>query len=356
MLRATRQSVDALITGSGFARVTRQYVDVLIDPTLLYGDAADVLEFVDGAEAVLIHAVTQDVGLSDSIAFTHIWVRPVEDDLGLIETLDVRGPIYVTINHNLGLDHLPAGHLAVQNVSAESVIWFQYKAARVQTAFVENTVTFSDVVYRLHPSADVLSLTQEALVGKGKSAENELIFTQVVIPGAVFRRSVTNDLALLQSGTYQLIGPCTLKQYDPFIGFGAVITEPTPTLGLATFTLTYPYVDPTTTLVLRSPAFGDRDQIGFTRINRQTRGGTLIVFADSIWPKTQTLQVEVSGLRQAQADDFLAFVGESLGKEIGLLDHENRQWRGLIMDPDTPIANPERGEYTISFQFEGELC
>ena len=121
-------------------------------------------------------------------------------------------------------------------------------------------------------------------------------------------------------------------------------------------TLTFPYVAPTNTLVLRNPEFANKDSLNFNRINRTTRGGTLVVFADSQWPKTQTLALEVRALKPLQADDLIDFFDQSLGLEVGLLDHEGRQWQGIITDPETPVINPERGDYSASFTFEGVLC
>ncbi len=119
--------------------------------------------------------------------------------------------------------------------------------------------------------------------------------------------------------------------------------------------MTYPYVTPTTTVVLRNPEFGNRERLGFNRINRETRGGSLIVFADPQWPKIKTVQVTLNSLSADQAADLKAFLRESLGKEIGLLDYENRQWRGIITNPDTEVANPGRCDYTAILEFEGDL-
>ena len=58
----------------------------------------------------------------------------------------------------------------------------------------------------------------------------------------------------------------------------------------------------TDTLVLRAPEFGNKDRLQFNRISRETRGGTLIVYADPMWPKTQTLVLTFSALKPAQAE------------------------------------------------------
>ena len=93
----------------------------------------------------------------------------------------------------------------------------------------------------------------------------------------------------------------------------------------------------------------------FNRISRETRGGTLVVFADPIWPKIQTLSLTFSGLTLTEADALLAFCDAHLGQEIGLLDWEHRYWKGVIMTPEDPIVQDTRDTYSASFEFEGEL-
>ena len=95
----------------------------------------------------------------------------------------------------------------------------------------------------------------------------------------------------------------------------------------------------------------------FSRINRITRGGTLIVFSDPDWPKFETLAVRIQGLTEAQAKDLLDFFYDSTAAEVGLLDWEGRQWRGLITTPEAQIQQARKGcGYEVEFEFEGRLA
>jgi hypothetical protein len=61
---------------------------------------------------------------------------------------------------------------------------------------------------------------------------------------------------------------------------------------------------------------------------------------------------------ETQAGDLLDFLLTSLGAEIGLLDHENRQWRGILLNPEAEITQTQREgscEYAVSLEFEGVL-
>ena len=103
------------------------------------------------------------------------------------------------------------------------------------------------------------------------------------------------------------------------------------------------------------PNLGNKDRLGFNRVLRETRGGTLIVFADPIWPKTQTLVLNFSSLLRSETQQLLSFFENHLGVEVGLMDWEHRYWRGIIMTPESPVIEDTRGRFSASFSFEGEL-
>lgn len=145
--------------------------------------------------------------------------------------------------------------------------------------------------------------------------------------------SVTDELFLTDSLAVSLISSC--------LGTGIV--------------LTYPFESPQFTITLRKPNFGNLERLEFTRINRESRGGSLIVFRDSFWPRSERQSYQFSALGQNDIDHLFDFLAVSLGKEIGLLDHENRQWKGIILTPDADTAEQGRGSFVAQFDFEGEL-
>jgi len=51
---------------------------------------------------------------------------------------------------------------------------------------------------------------------------------------------------------------------------------------------------------------------------------------------------------------MLTFLDDSLGKEVGLLDHESRQWRGIITTPAAQLAEVTIG-HNVSLEFQGAL-
>ena len=108
-------------------------------------------------------------------------------------------------------------------------------------------------------------------------------------------------------------------------------------------------------LILVNPNLGNIDRLSPTRVNVESRGGSLIIFSDPIWPNIETKLYTFSNMKREMAHALLDWLCEMVGLEIRLIDHEDRLWRGIITQPGDPIVEDRRGRYTGSFEFEGEL-
>ena len=119
-----------------------------------------------------------------------------------------------------------------------------------------------------------------------------------------------------------------------------------PTAGIGTCRFVYPVVSPTVSLPLRSPEFNNKDRLQFHRISRETRGGTLIVFADPMWPKVETQVLTFTGLSRTQSQALLGFIQAYFGLEVGFVDWEARL-EGHYHPHDRPCGagRPRRDVY-----------
>lgn len=339
-VRATQQYVETLGYSVSDARVTQQYVELLTDGS---------------------RVGTHFLVFSETAVFSIERTLPVEQTLTLTQPVDVRGPLYMDVGQNLNLSQFDTEHKNPNNQFPGNLLELVDKASIGTTISVSQTLSLVQEGRRITRIQNVLSLVQSVLAGKGGAVAQDLELVEVLSRQGLFVRSIAQALSLQQSATYEFPDDtCVKKSYTPFVGAGTgEFTPPpttAPTLTTGTLTLTYPYVSPTSTLVLRNPEFSDRDVLNFNRINRKTRGGTLVVFADPNWPKTQTLSVQVDNLSHTQRDDLVTFLATSLGKEIGLLDWEGRQWRGLIVTPNLLITHVKRGDRSIEFDFQGALA
>jgi hypothetical protein len=277
--------------------------------------------------------------------------RMVERIEGLQDVASVALPRSLTINQPIPLGQA-ASVVKVKataiDVSAESVLDL---LGEIRTNQLGNAGTW-------------LAFTQSAAVDRCKLVRSALALTAEAAVARSGQRGAVSSLGLHQSATYYLVSAGVLQRYHPFVGAGEVGALTTPPLSLegprpgvtASFQLVYPASGPTTdSVTLRAPNFGNKDRLGFNRVLRETRGGTLIVFADPIWPKIQTLVLNFSGLTSDQTQQLLAFLDAHLGEEVGVYDWEHRYWTGVITTPTEPVVQDGHDRFSASFEFEGEL-
>lgn len=126
--------------------------------------------------------------------------------------------------------------------------------------------------------------------------------------------------------------------------------------------LFYPYISPTTDFTLsRGPDLGNTEVINFTRIYTQSRSGTPILFWDEMWPTEDKLTLTFSWLPKSDVDLLQSFLFTTIGKEIGLRDHENQQWKGFILNPNTDFIDQAKKDechntlWTVELNFQGVL-
>jgi hypothetical protein len=258
------------------------------------------------------------------------------------------------------VDRLPLGQIAHCGVVRPD------NAAGVHTAGATDALALGDASQIVLPTGerDHLVLGDMALVTVGKPTTDKLSIGDKASVRVIRALHATDNIVVEQSFVYVLPYTLVKRDYHPFVGSGTAgdpapppttLTGPNPSAP-GEFTLFYPATGTATdTLVLRAPEFGNKDRLQFNRISRETRGGTLIVYADPMWPKTQTLVLTFSALKPAQAEALMEFMENHLGLEIGLWDWEGRQWTGIITNPNDPVVQDSKYSYTGSLEFEGQL-
>ncbi len=282
----------------------------------------------DGSGSVSL----QEVGLAQECLVTHIGCLGVECIVSFNQTADT---MLIRADGT--------------NVSASSTIGLSQEARFVETGVGETALAINQQADVLagRPGISLLEIAQAAVVNisQGVSAESEL--------------------NIRQAATFTLNPSTVVNQYSPFIGESTDPDAPAPPPvnmqgplpGIETpFQLLFPATGAATdTLTLKTPNLGNLDRLSFNRVQRETRGGTLVIFADPIWPKIQTLVLSFSALRGEEAQGLLTFMENHLGQEIGLLDWEHRYWRGVIVTPDEAVVEDSPGAFTAGFEFQGEL-
>jgi hypothetical protein len=265
-------------------------------------------------------------------------------------TVDKRGVLTATSHLSFGYSALGGvTHAAAIAVGATSALSLGQAAYSIRESATFSALQLGDLatVVSSKPASDQVTLGHKATVTVVRvlSAESGLTLGQVFV-----YESPTNDIEFL---------------YKPRIG-QSLPDLPTPPPGTLVYapdadypptTFLYPAVSPSDTLTLRSPELGNKDRLAFNRISRETRGGTLVVYADPIWPKTQVQVLSFTGLSETQAADLLNFMSSHLGLEIGFVDWENRLWKGVITNPTEAVTQDGQGAmFAASLEFEGALA
>ena len=189
--------------------------------------------------------------------------------------------------------------------------------------------------------------------------------TVTVAASSDFGRSAS-QMALKQAVSFHITQStdCIEKQYAPHVGHSDDSTIPVMqstanslSEPAETISLTYPRTSPTLTLTLTTPDFGNEAMYSFTKIERETRGGDTKIKVDSAWATWERLRFVSTGNNDgctSTVEEIITFLNTSLGKKIGLTDHEGRSWEGFIVAPETEVRTETDG-VAVELVFEGVL-
>jgi hypothetical protein len=284
--------------------------------------------------------------------------------------------------HSVVLSHSFSS--STQNFSVASTVSFGSKVHITEwLATASNTAVFSDAGTNVHVRADAVDLSGEhnirfsqnsAWVEILKSGLNGVEFSQAVDYAYIWQLEhefvisqtevLNQELPLAVASTLVLSHafladlPASTCFYNPILGGGAGSTMPAGIpnrlVRQSSVKLVYPAVsDPeswTNTATLRNPEIGDRTKLQMDRIFRESRGGTLQTYRDDDWPTQETISVSIRLVNTDNVDDFSDFIDNTLGKEIGYLDHEGNAWRGVMLTTADPLVRTRNDIIDISFE------
>ena len=86
------------------------------------------------------------------------------------------------------------------------------------------------------------------------------------------------------------------------------------------------------------------------------RNGILRIFKDANWPDVEIIEMTFENLSKNEADALKIFVTNTAGKEITMIDHESRNWIGVIVSPEVVFTEAGRGcKNSMPIKFMGSL-
>jgi hypothetical protein len=284
-----------------------------------------------------------------------------EHDLGLVQTVDIIFPIKPVITQPMGLSHATSTpHRAFLTDTMNITDTLSTPLATQSVTHTLNLIQNSPIgnVY------DPITFTQQVSFGFSQTVTQNLGITDLLHLQGLWVRSATHSNILGHALTWLEDTPCGRKQYTPFQGENTIVSDVSPPSNVLqdpqgdtqNFSVYQPYLGtPLTKVEMRKPELDNRDRNAYTRINQETRGGKLIVYADPDWPKVRTLAVTVVGLTETKVDELHTFMQATVGELIGLTDWEGRLWKGFITNPNEAATQDGRDRWTVTFEFQGEM-
>lgn len=209
-----------------------------------------------------------------------------------------------------------------------------------------------------------LALAQTATGQVAKTIPASTLVLESEAEAHISRANVpaTTAISLQQAATFVLESSDVLCDYTPFVGASTDPNAPTPpsaTYDAAVNPVAYRlrWTDGMTTddVALPRPSLGNKDRITGQRFNNETRGGYLVVHGERDAPRVETLVLTFTRLKPAEVTALRNFMLNHLGKLITYVDHEDRHWSGVIVQPGDSFVEDRRGSFTASFEFQGSL-
>jgi hypothetical protein len=243
------------------------------------------------------------------------------------------------LSSQLGLTQSVRLRTSVYNLAVTSSLHFSQTVGRNPIYLSVNHLLFHWQTVQRPKWEKVTSLLKpgQTVIGHGcKAVKSVLQFNQTVVGNVVRPRTITQNPGFVS-------------------GVSAWVADPN-----------FNYLNPTFTVIekvrfkygnyqfyLRKPDFDDSYTYDFTRINRRSRGGDLIISRASFWPKTTELNIRFTFLSQAEIDQLLYFLEITLGKRCRYLNYDNVEWEGFITNPQAVAQQIGRSNQALTIEFQG---
>ena len=182
-----------------------------------------------------------------------------------------------------------------------------------------------------------LHLRETITYSKYKAILDALLFVETIITNTKIAYDITEALNVTEGVT------CIKIVTDrPCLSGDQVNTK---SITLSTFDSRY-------SVTVMSPDFENTESPQYTRVNKTTRGGDLIIFRDSQWPKTLVLSYSWSNLLYNDRVNLMNFIINTVGQIINLLDYEGVNHSVYIKNPDADFTLPVRHSNHVKLEFE----
>jgi hypothetical protein len=354
--------IKVLASQRGVANLARRRKTVAPSVSGVSKSEDSVLALVDTATYAVI-----ETGLSRSVSSTLALTQntnffilsqaiPVQHTLNLVDTVKVKGrefgseALTLTQSADFRIGIPSGGYFITDNLN------FNESLNRGQNYGVTDNLNLSSVGAHITPTVSSLAFTQTVTLSQGKTVLDTLTFTQSVTSESRFSRSTSHTNILQQAVGFYVVGSgkCSKTKYSRFEGSGGGVGIPTQPLASNHIPVAFESVNGSPAPVfIRAPEMDDKHRMSFDRVNRETLGGELSVFRDTVWPTTKSMLFTVVGIKTTVFESLQSFLLATLGQEVLFHDWTGVTWRGIVTNPEETATEDRDGYWTVAFEFEG---
>lgn len=259
--------------------------------------------------------------LRESLLFTedannNLPQRSIDDLLIFNERLTLNKIVNLNFSETLSFTEVSSPRTFIFALD-EFLVFLEYPSGFVGPSISE-TLIFSETLTAFvnKPNSDTLDFTETLVLTKIKN----LLFTETL--------SFTEGLNFYKPSKNFIINPETVVNSDVSFQYGS------------------------RTLSWKKYVFGNSENVNYSRINRKSAGGDLIVASASNNSIT-TLAFTLRMLTCDELEAIQSFLHDTVGQEIIFTDHESISWTGIITTPNSPKVQTGRNTYSLSLEFQG---
>lgn len=222
-------------------------------------------------------------------------------------------------------------------LGSDTLIFVESSSPRVYVqTFLEMLVFVEDQTLdvNLSQATDVLVFTETVVANKIKTTSDLINFTESNALNKINNLVASDTLSFVE-------GDSRYKPTKKFVSETITVGSSDIRFKFGSRELTY-----------RKYEFGNIENTNYSRINRKSAGGDLIVGAASENTVT-TLSFTIKELSCSDFDDLRKFLHDTVGELIEFRDHENVDWEGVVVTPNNGFNQISRSVYTASLEFQG---
>lgn len=301
-------------------------------------------------DSPVFEGITGDPYISNDIAFTVqvnlVIEKSVSVDIAFLANADqnfVIADVENSIEFGVDLDRN-----VDYGVSVENTIAFNQSFSPTEEAAVSSDILFGSEVARMENPTVGIAFDATAVPDVSKGISNDILFDALVAAGGDFTRDLDADIAFDALAVGYIADNCDLQEYSPW-----GVAPPSPAFGDNDQVTLSCAAD---SIILRNPTFGNQESAQVDRALNTSRGGTPNIVRDTQWPENTELNIRFEILTRAKALELLEFLENCIGLLVTYTDYENRQWEGIITNPEEAVvenASQGCGEYSANIILVG---